>query len=87
MVLEKELKETKNDYFEIELEIKKYEKELRDVKMKYLKVHKQHQEESQNEQENFINQNYSSQTIKGGGFLFKKPKMRQLEDDLFNSHK
>ena len=41
MLLEKELRETKNDYFEIELEIKKFDKELREIKTKYLKIHKE----------------------------------------------
>ena len=34
------MNETKNVYFESELEMKKLNKELKDVKMKYMKVHK-----------------------------------------------
>lgn len=71
--LERELEQTKNNYFEVDVEIKKLDKELRDVKLSYLKCHKKNQEIDEEQKENFINNCYEQKTIRGGGFLFKKP--------------
>lgn len=52
------MSETKNIYFESELEMQKLNKELKDVKMKYIQVHKKNLKiKDQNfiQKENFIN--------------------------------
>ena len=71
--LEDDLNSTKNNFFEVELEMKKLDKELRDVKMKYMKFMKKNFKNKHFSKENFVN-NVPDEVFKGGGFCFKKKK-------------
>ena len=80
--LEKDLNLTKNNFFEVELQMKKLDKELKDVKMKYMKFRKKNFKANDLFKENFVN-NKPDEIFKGGGFCFKKKNRngkKEMED-------